>query len=104
MTNGLPVLPVPTRVVAGSRWPNSVEYQPRGGSSSPRCAVHDSSAGSSSTGYTGTFQEYNTTVYHTQLNAAIPRRDANRIVRAINTGDLFWTNDHYSTFHYMGRH
>ena len=29
---------------------------------------------------------------------------AARVVRAIGTGDLFWTDDHYSTFHYMGRH
>ncbi|MFD0441176.1 hypothetical protein [Streptomyces chartreusis] len=54
--------------------------------------------------YTGTFQEYNTTVWQTRQNVAVPRRDANRIVRAITTGDVFWTNDHYSTFHYMGRH
>ncbi|MFD8000410.1 hypothetical protein [Streptomyces mirabilis] len=69
-----------------------------------RAFLNSGSAGSASMGYTGTFQEYNTTVYHQQLNSAVPRRDANRIVRAVNTGDLFWTNDHYSTFHYMGRH
>ncbi|MEV5848707.1 hypothetical protein AB0M32_42750 [Streptomyces sp. NPDC051985] len=53
--------------------------------------------------YTGTFQEYDTTVWQTQQNVAVPRRDANRIVRAIGTGDVFWTNDHYPTFPYMGR-
>ncbi|WNM35744.1 hypothetical protein RKE30_37985 [Streptomyces sp. Li-HN-5-11] len=58
---------------------------------------------SSSRPYPGTFQEYNTTVYTRQVASSIPRRDANRIVRAVGTGDTWWTTDHYSTFHYMGQ-
>jgi len=65
--------------------------------------LNSGQAGSSSRGYTGTFQEYNTTIYHQQVNDAIPRRDAARIIRAIGTGDVFWTDDHYTSFHYMGR-
>ncbi|MFD5478654.1 hypothetical protein [Streptomyces hawaiiensis] len=60
-------------------------------------------AGTSSIGYRGTFQEYNTTVYTGTQNSNVPRRDARRIVRALTTGDVWWTNDHYSTFHYLGR-
>jgi hypothetical protein len=60
-------------------------------------------AGDDSRDYTGTFQEYNTTIYDRQRDDVVPRRDANRIIRAISTGDLFWTDDHYSTFHYAGR-
>ncbi|MET8983156.1 ribonuclease domain-containing protein [Streptomyces sp. NPDC004539] len=60
-------------------------------------------AGTSGPGYTGTFQEYNTTVYTTQGTSAVPNRDARRIVRALSTGDVWWTSDHYSSFHYMGR-
>ncbi|KOV88383.1 hypothetical protein ADL01_01960 [Streptomyces sp. NRRL WC-3618] len=65
--------------------------------------MNSPAAPSSSHGYTGTFQEYNTTIYDRQRDDVVPRRDANRIVRAIGTGDLFWTDDHYSTFHYAGR-
>ncbi|MEW2114940.1 hypothetical protein AB0945_07070 [Streptomyces sp. NPDC005474] len=65
--------------------------------------MNSPAAPSSSRGYTGTFQEYNTTIYDRQQPDDIPRRDAVRIVRAIGTGDLFWTDDHYSTFHYAGR-
>lgn len=65
--------------------------------------MNSPAAPSSSHGYTGTFQEYNTTIYDRQQPDDLPRRDARRIVRAISTGDLFWTDDHYSTFHYAGR-
>ncbi|WP_405770814.1 hypothetical protein [Streptomyces sp. NBC_01538] len=65
--------------------------------------MNSPAAPSSSHGYTGTFQEYNTTIYDRQRDDEVPRRDRNRIVRAIGTGDLFWTDDHYSTFHYAGR-
>lgn len=77
-------------------------YQDRDGSL--RRFMDSGQAGPSSVHAGGAFQEYNTTVYHQQLNAAIPRRDANRIVRNVRTGDVFWTNDHYGSFHYMGRH
>lgn len=60
-------------------------------------------AGDDSRDYTGTFQEYNTTIYTVPGSSADPRRDARRVVRAILTGDTWWTNDHYSTFNYMGR-
>lgn len=67
--------------------------------------MHNGHASTSSTAlhYMGTFQEYNTTVYTTTVNSAVPRRDARRIVRAVNTGDVWWTDDHYSTFHYLGQ-
>ncbi|MFJ2440893.1 MULTISPECIES: ribonuclease domain-containing protein [unclassified Streptomyces] len=77
------------------------QYQDRDGSL--RAFMNNGGAGPSSVGYTGTFQEYNTTVYTTQANSDAPRRDARRVVRALTTGDVWWTNDHYSTFHYMGR-
>ncbi|MDQ0688476.1 MULTISPECIES: hypothetical protein [Streptomyces] len=77
------------------------QYQDRDGRL--RAFLNAGLAGTSARGYTGTFQEYNTTVYVTPANGAAPRRDARRVVRAINTGDVWWTNDHYSTFHYMGR-
>ncbi|MCX5049549.1 MULTISPECIES: ribonuclease domain-containing protein [unclassified Streptomyces] len=69
-----------------------------------RAFMDSGQAGPSSMNAAGAFQEYNTTVYHQQVNSAIPRRDANRIVRNIRTGDVFWTDDHYNNFHYMGRH
>ncbi|MFE2424593.1 hypothetical protein [Streptomyces hokutonensis] len=61
-------------------------------------------AGPSSVHRGGFFQEYNTTVYHVHANANLPRRDGNRIVRNVRTGDVWWTDDHYASFHYMGRH
>ncbi|WP_055535459.1 hypothetical protein [Streptomyces graminilatus] len=65
--------------------------------------MNNGPAPSSSHGYTGSFQEYNTTIYDRVEADDIPRRDARRIIRAIGTGDMFWTTDHYATFHYAGR-
>lgn len=56
-----------------------------------------------SSSYAGTFQEYNTTIYNQPVDDSVPRRNVYRIVRAIGTGDMFWTDDHYASFHYMGR-
>jgi hypothetical protein len=67
-----------------------------------RAFMNSGQAGPSN-GYTGAFQEYNTTIYHQRINDNIPRRDSARIVRALGTGDVFWTDDHYKNFHYMGR-
>ncbi|KOG11427.1 hypothetical protein [Streptomyces viridochromogenes] len=79
------------------------QYQDRDGAL--RSFMHAGHAGTSSTAmhYMGSFQEYNTTIYTGPVNSAVPRRDARRLVRAVNTGDVWWTDDHYSTFHYMGR-
>jgi hypothetical protein len=59
-------------------------------------------AGPLSENYQGTFQEYNTTIYHQVQSPNVPYRNAVRLVRAIGSGALFWTADHYKTFHYMG--
>lgn len=68
-----------------------------------RAFMNSQNAPSTSRGYTGTFQEYNTTIYNQPVDDSIPNRNVYRIVRAISTGDMFWTDDHYWTFHYMGR-
>ncbi|WP_060877870.1 ribonuclease domain-containing protein [Streptomyces scabiei] len=68
-----------------------------------RSFMNGGHAGSAAIGYTGTFQEYNTTVYTSQGSSTVPRRDARRIVRAISSGDVWWTDDHYGSFHYLGR-
>ncbi|WP_333493421.1 hypothetical protein [Kitasatospora cathayae] len=77
-------------------------YNDRDGSL--RRFMNTGGAGPSSVNAGGAFQEYNTTVYHVPENSNIPGRDTNRIVRNIRTGDVFWTTDHYKSFHYMGRH
>ncbi|WP_062705219.1 hypothetical protein [Streptomyces regalis] len=53
--------------------------------------------------YQGTFQEYYGSVYPSNPERSHISTGNFRIVRAINTGDVFVSIDHYSTFRYVGR-
>jgi hypothetical protein len=52
--------------------------------------------------YQGTFQEYYGSVYPSNPEATHISTGNFRIVRAITTGDVFISIDHYSTFRYVG--
>ncbi|MFF4501858.1 hypothetical protein [Streptomyces sp. NPDC001401] len=52
--------------------------------------------------YQGSFQEYYGSVYQSNPEESGEATGNFRIVRAINTGDVFISIDHYSTFRYVG--
>jgi hypothetical protein len=60
-------------------------------------------AGSSSQGYQGTFQEYIAHYFDHNPNGEGERTGQDRFVRAINTGDVWFTRDHYKSFTYLGK-
>jgi len=64
--------------------------------------MNEGRAGSSSRGYQGTFQEYiaHTFDHRPQFG---DRTGQDRFVRAINTGDVWFTRDHYGSFVYLGK-
>lgn len=75
------------------------EYNDHGGAL--RNFMHHHGSDARARGYTGTFQEYYGTVYPS--NPSGIRTGNFRIVRALGTGDVFVSIDHYSTFRYVGR-
>ncbi|KMS71236.1 hypothetical protein ACM01_27885 [Streptomyces viridochromogenes] len=54
-------------------------------------------------GYAGTFQEYYGSVYPSNPERSGIATGNFRIVRAVQTGDVFVSIDHYSSFRYVGR-
>ncbi|MEU0413925.1 hypothetical protein ABZ307_39950 [Streptomyces griseorubiginosus] len=60
-------------------------------------------AGPGAQHYQGTFQEYYGTVYPSNPAQTHIATGNFRIVRAINTGDVWVSIDHYSNFRYIGR-
>jgi hypothetical protein len=60
-------------------------------------------AGSSSRGYQGTFQEYIAHFFDHNPSGEGERTGQDRFVRAISTGDVWFTRDHYKSFIYLGK-
>jgi hypothetical protein len=60
-------------------------------------------AGPSSRGYQGNFQEYVAHYFDHNPNGEGERTGQDRFVRAINTGDVWFTRDHYKSFTYLGK-
>ncbi|MFG3261699.1 hypothetical protein [Streptomyces bobili] len=60
-------------------------------------------AGPDAQNYRGTFQEYYGSVYASNPEQTHIATGNFRIVRAINTGDVWASIDHYSNFRYIGR-
>ncbi|WP_369171541.1 hypothetical protein AB5J49_27980 [Streptomyces sp. R28] len=60
-------------------------------------------AGSSSRNYQGTFQEYIAHYFDHDPSGEGERTGQDRFVRAINTGDVWFTRDHYKSFTYLGK-
>ncbi|MFJ4202874.1 hypothetical protein ACIP2Y_25040 [Streptomyces sviceus] len=65
--------------------------------------MNEGRAGSSSQGYQGTFQEYIAHYFDHNPNGEGERTGQDRFVRAINTGDVWFTRDHYNSFTYLGK-
>ncbi|MDF3147769.1 MULTISPECIES: hypothetical protein [unclassified Streptomyces] len=59
-------------------------------------------AGPSSRNYRGTFQEY-VAHFFDHAPRENDRTGQDRFVRAINTGDVWFTRDHYKSFVYLGK-
>ncbi|MFD8627918.1 ribonuclease domain-containing protein [Streptomyces hygroscopicus] len=60
-------------------------------------------AGPSSRNYRGTFQEYIAHTFDHNPSGEGERTGQDRFVRALNTGDVWFTRDHYKTFSYLGK-
>lgn len=71
--------------------------------SSLRGFMNEGHAGSSSRGYRGTFQEYVAHWFDHNPNREGERTGRDRFVRAIGTGDVWFTRDHYDSFTYLGK-
>lgn len=65
--------------------------------------MNEGHAGASSSNYRGTFQEYIAHYFDHDPSGEGERTGQDRFVRAINTGDLWFTRDHYKTFTYLGK-
>ncbi|MBK3642547.1 MULTISPECIES: hypothetical protein [unclassified Streptomyces] len=65
--------------------------------------MHVGLAGPGAQNYQGTFQEYYGGVYPSNPEQTHIATGNFRIVRAINTGDVWVSIDHYSNFRYVGR-
>ncbi|MEV6380333.1 hypothetical protein AB0M31_13040 [Streptomyces sp. NPDC051773] len=65
--------------------------------------MHRGLAGAGAQNYRGTFQEYYGSVYPSNPERSGIRTGNFRIVRAIGTGDVWVSIDHYSNFRYIGR-
>ena len=65
--------------------------------------MNEGHAGSSSTKYKGTFQEYIAHYFDHNPNGEGERTGQDRFVRAINTGDVWFTRNHYKSFIYLGK-
>ncbi|MDC0767656.1 hypothetical protein [Streptomyces sp. HD] len=65
--------------------------------------MNEGHAGASSSNYQGTFQEYVAHTFDHNPNGEGERTGQDRFVRAINTGDTWFTRDHYKTFSYLGK-
>ncbi|MGW6902879.1 hypothetical protein [Streptomyces sp. NPDC054940] len=64
--------------------------------------MNSGGAGPSSRNYQGTFQEYNADTFDHRLREGEATGNS-RFVRAINTGDLWVTYNHYKSFLYLGK-
>ncbi|MFJ2115686.1 MULTISPECIES: hypothetical protein [unclassified Streptomyces] len=65
--------------------------------------MHNGNAGPSARNYQGSFQEYYGSVYpNNPVRSGIATGNF-RIVRALGTGDVWVSIDHYSNFRYIGR-
>lgn len=76
-------------------------YWDNGGSL--RDFMNEGFAGSSSQNYQGTFQEYVATTFDHDPSGEGERTGQDRFVRAISTGDVWFTRDHYNSFIYLGK-
>ncbi|MEU5045912.1 hypothetical protein [Streptomyces griseorubiginosus] len=76
-------------------------YWDNGGSL--RDFMNGGGAGSSSRNYRGTFQEYIAHYFDHNPRGEGERTGQDRFVRAINTGDVWFTRDHYKSFTYLGK-
>lgn len=64
--------------------------------------MNEGRAGSSSRNYQGTFQEY-IAHYFDHRPQFGDRTGQDRFVRAVNTGDVWFSRDHYNSFVYLGK-
>ncbi|MCI3272494.1 hypothetical protein [Streptomyces cylindrosporus] len=65
--------------------------------------MHRGLAGANAQNYQGAFQEYYGSVYPSNPERSGIRTGNFRIVRALGTGDVWVSIDHYSNFRYVGR-